>query len=167
MTDHNIWTAETFLYNKLLTQQAKTSGRMGSSPIDVYNSYRKRNVDIDTLCNLGADIMTIVEASSIEGIEPVFLKWCIWWRFGEKNLFGIHIISTKPRLMFEGFWHEYLTEVYPEYVFRTYRQFSAEVCKAEVTVQDLEIAFIDKLRDVANEQQDVDLDNLRINWGNR
>lgn len=167
MTNHKTWTAETFLYDKFLTLQARTSGRDGSSPIDVYNSYLRRDVDIKTLCNLGADIMTIVEASGLDSIEPHFLKWCVWWRFGQQNLFGIHIISTRPRLMFEGLWWEYLTEAYSEYEFATYRQFQAEVCKEGVTVQELEGAFIDKLRDVVY-QQDADLedylDKLTINW---
>ena len=170
MADHKTWTSENFLYDKLLTARSLTSGRRGSSPIDVYDSYRQRGVDIDTLCNLGADIITIVEASGLEGIEPHFLKWCVWWRLKNQNLFGIHITSTKPRLMFEGLWWEYLTEAYPEYKFTTYRQFQAEVCKEGITVQELEGAFIDKLRDVAPEQ-DVDLDdhleNLTINWAKR
>lgn len=167
MTTNSTWTTETFLYDKFLTLQARTSDRKGSSPIDVYNNYLLRDVDkrgvdkggvdIDTLCQMGADIMNIVEAFGLEGVEPYFLKWCIWWRFEDQNLFGIHIVSTKPRLMFECFWYEYLTEVYPEYEFTTYRQFSAEVFKEGVTVQDLEGAFIDKLRDVASEQ-DVDFD---------
>ena len=166
MTDHNIWTAETFLYDILLTQQAQTSGRRGSSPIDVYNSYLKRGVDIDTLCNLGADIMTIVEASGLEGIEPYFFKYWIWWRYRNQNIFGILICSKYPRLMFEKYWYEYLSEVYPEYESSPYKRIPAEVFKRDVTVRDLVGAFVDKLRDVVSEQ-DIELDDFTINWTER
>ena len=168
MTDHNTWTAETFLYDKFLTLQTQTSGHKGSSPIDVYNSYllrdvekrgvEKGGVDIDTLCNLGADIMNIIEASGLEGIEPEFHKRCIWWRFRNQKLFGINLVTTKPRLMFEPFWWEYLQEVYPEYEFVAYSSnVKGLTFKRDVTVEELEGAFIDKLRDVASEQG-VDLD---------
>ena len=111
-TDHCIC-----LYDKILTPQAQTSGREGSTPIDVYNSYLQRDVDIDTLCSLSADIMNFVETHELEGVEPNFLKWCVWWRYEDQNLFGIHLISTIPRLMFGTPLFEYFEEVYPEYKF--------------------------------------------------
>lgn len=48
--DHRIWTPESFLYDKLLTPQDRTSGRQGSTPIEVYNSYLLRYIDITLFC---------------------------------------------------------------------------------------------------------------------
>lgn len=120
MNECKIWTPKAFLYDKFLTSSTRTSGREGSAPIDVYIDYLERDVDIDTLLNHGADIMTIVEASGLEGIEPYFFKYWIWWRYRNRNIFGILICSKHPRLMFEECWYEYLSEVYPEYVSRLY-----------------------------------------------
>ncbi len=144
-TDRRIWTSENFLYDEFLTYEAETSGREGSSPIEVYNNYLERRVDINTLCNLGAGIMNFVNTNGLEGISPYFLKWCIWWRFRGENLFGIHLFSPVPRLMFYKLTYEYFEEVYPEYEFTYFRQLSAEVCEKGVTVDDLEGAFFDTI----------------------
>jgi len=157
--ERRIWTAESFLYDKLLIPQARTSGQQGSTPIEVYNSYLLRYIDVDTenfidintLCNLGADITNFVETCVLEGIEPHFMKWYVWWRFRDKNLFGIHIRSTQPRLMFGILPSEYFDEAYPEYQFTWFDSPPGYTCERDATVEELCDAFEQTIRYIINE----------------
>ena len=157
--DHRIWTPESFLYDKLLTSQARTSGRQGSTPIEVYNSYLLRYIDIDiekfididALCILGADIMNFVETCGLEGIEPYFMKWYVWWRFRNQNLFGIHIRSTQPRFMFGILSSEYFEKVYPEYKFTRFNYPSGYTCERDATFEEIRDAFEQTIRYITDE----------------
>lgn len=130
------WTPDRFLYEKFLTQNTRTSRRAGSSPIEVYNAYLERKVDIKKLCQMGANIMNAIQSHNVSEIEPYFLKWNIFWRMRRDNLFGIHLHTSRPRYSFCYLSLDYYKEVHPKY--RFIDDYTGEcVLKQEATFEEI------------------------------
>lgn len=146
------WTREKFLYDAFLTRHTRTSPQRSDTPIEIYNAYLEQNIDINKLCEIGADIMNFVMGCGLKRIEPVFMRKHIWWCFASKKLFGLNLFQHRPYLTFTGLDQRLLDEVYHKenYEFEYREQYSQYVCKSEVGVKDLITLFEIRVEDISS-----------------
>ena len=95
----NNWTPNQFLYRKFLSEHAKTSGRNNADILNVFEHYKQRRVDIESVCKMGADIMNFTDELNLPNMNIEFQYYAIVWFIDSEKVFGIHIHGRHPRLM--------------------------------------------------------------------